>query len=352
MTSRKYRPLPELLRFRLRSFYREPEAVFWTYGFPILLTVLLGIAFRNRPPERIIVDIEAGPGAEAVRGALAAGSADGAFDVLINEAEVCRERLRLGKCAIVVSPATSEAPPAYHYDPTQPASAYARVRVDDALQRSAGRADPLAVRDAPVTEPGSRYIDFLIPGLLGMNLMGGGMWGIGYVTVDLRVRKLLKRLVATPMPRGHFLLSMVGGRMAFVVPEIVVILLAGVLLFGFPIRGGWVSIFVVAFCGAVCFAGVGLLVACRAERLETVAGLLNVVMMPMWLLSGLFFSTSHFPDVLQPLVQALPLTQLLNALRAVILEGGSVTSQTVPLLYLLALGGVCFCLALRWFRWT
>ena len=291
---KNYRPLRELLLFRYRSFIREPEAVFWTYGFPLILTVALGIAFRNRPPAQVLVDVEAGPAAAAVRQILAPGNADDGFKVQVNGPAQCADRLRLGKCQVVVSAAPAADGYTYRYDPSRPESVHARARVDDALQRAAGRTDPVNVSDAEITEPGSRYIDFLIPGLLGMNLMAGGMWGIGYVTVDLRVRKLLKLLIATPMRRSYFLLSMVGGRMGFVFPELVVILLTGVLLFKLPIKGSLLAVLVVSACGALCFAGLGLLVASRAQRLETAAGLLNLVMMPMWLLSGLFFSTDNF----------------------------------------------------------
>jgi len=349
---KNYRPLRELLLFRFRSFIREPEAVFWTYGFPLILTIALGIAFRNRPPAQVYVDVEAGPPAVAIQQSLAPNGADDGFKVEVNEPARCADRLRLGKCQVVVSADPATGQHTYRYDPSRPESVHARTQVDDALQRAAGRIDPITTRNAEVTEPGSRYIDFLIPGLLGMNLMAGGMWGIGYVTVDLRVRKLLKRLIATPMRRSYFLLSMVGGRMSFVLPELVVILIVGVLLFKLPIRGSLLAVLVVAGCGGLCFAGLGLLVASRAQRLETAAGLLNLVMMPMWLLSGLFFSTDHFPDQLQPVIQALPLTQLINALRAVILEGNTLGSELLPLLYLLAWGLVSFYLALRWFRWT
>jgi ABC-2 type transport system permease protein len=148
--------------------------------------------------------------------------------------------------------------------------------------------------DRHVTEPGARYIDFLIPGLIGMNLLTGSMWAVGYVIVDMRVRKLLKRLVATPMKRSHFLWSTLGGRLAFMVPELIVILGAGVILFGFPIRGNIFSILILSLLGTASFAGLGMLVACRAQKLETVSGLMNLVMMPMFLLSGVFFRRRGF----------------------------------------------------------
>jgi len=348
----KTNPFVQLLLFRFRMFYREPAAVFWTYGFPIILAVCLGIAFRTRPPERIAVDVIDGPGAQAVAKALTDAEDGSLFHVTVGSERAGAERLRVGHCSVTVEARDIATTYTYRYDPTRPDSAYARARVNDALQRAAGRTDPIPVEMKEVTKPGSRYIDFLLPGLLGMNLMSSGLWGVGFVAVDLRVRKLLKRFTATPMRKSHFLGAMIGARMVFTIPEMVILLLAGVLLFDVPMRGSLWSTSVIVITGGLSFAGIGLLVACRAERLETVSGLMNLVMLPMWLLSGIFFSTENFPDAIQPFVQALPLTQLNNALRAVILEGATLTSQWIPLVVLTAVGLVTFLLALRWFRWA
>lgn len=345
----EYHALKELWLCRVRQFYREPEAVFWTYVFPLIMIVGLGIAFRNRPAERIAVDVVESDGSVDAVTALSMPVTDG-FDVEVRPQIDCRERLRLGKTSVVVD--VTDEGYTYCYDPTRPESVSARARVDDALQRAAGRTDSVAATDHLVTEPGSRYIDFLVPGLLGMNLMGGGIWGIGYVTVDMRVRKLLKRLVASPMRRSDFLLSLVGGRLIFTVPEVAVVLGAGVLLFDIVVTGRVANVMAVALVGACSFSGIGLLVACRARRLETVTGLMNVIMLPMWLLSGIFFSYERFPTWLHPFIKALPLTQLNDALRAIILEGESLPSQWFALLYLTVMGAACFCLALRWFRWN
>jgi len=342
---KKYHPLRELLLARLRDFVREPEAVFWAYGFPLLLAVGLGIAFRNQPAERIFVDVQQQAGAREMAAQLR--SAPG-FIVEVHSREECRDRLRLGKSSIIIVPGH---PATFLFDPTRGESVVARQRVDDVLQRAAGRQDPVPIREQPVTEPGSRYIDFLIPGLLGMNLLGSGMWGVGYTIVDMRVRKLLKRFVATPMRRSDFLWAMVGARMVFIIPELTVLLGTGVLLFGMRIQGSLAGILVLALVGALAFSGLGLLVASRAQRLETVSGLMNAVQLPMWLMSGIFFSSDRFPAVLQPFVQILPLTQLNGALRAVILEGASLGSQAWRLGILLAWSAVSFLLALRWFRW-
>jgi ABC-type multidrug transport system permease subunit len=344
-----YHPLKELFLCRLRQFYREPEAVFWTYGFPLLMIVGLGIAFRSKSPDRIPVDVVRSERSDVVVAALEEAPAD-LFDVHVNDESKAGERLRLAKTSLVVE--TTADGYTYQYDPSRPECAMARAQVDDCLQRAAGREDVVDAADRLVTEPGSRYIDFLVPGLLGMNLMGGGLWGIGFVIVDMRVRKLLKWLVASPMRQRDMLLSMVGGRVLFTVPEMVVVLSAGVLLFGIHVAGSLLSALVVALVGGASFAGIGLLVACRAQRIESVSGLMNLIMLPMWLFSGIFFSYERFPAFLHPFIKALPLTQLIDSLRAVILEGAPLTSQWFPLSYLGGLGVVCFLLALRWFRWT
>lgn len=341
-----FHPLRELLKARLREFIREPETIFWVYAFPVLLAIALGIAFRNRPVERVFVDIQQDTAALEVADDL---KKIPDFVIAIHSKSECRDRLRLGKSALVVIPGERIT---FLFDPTRSESVIARQKVDDILQRAAGRSDPVKTEDKHVTEPGSRYIDFLIPGLIGMNMLAGSMWGVGYVIVDMRVRKLLKRFIATPMKKSHFLLSTIGGRMTFMIPELLVILGAGVILFDFPIRGNIFTIIVLSLFGATCFSGIGMLVACRAQKLETASGLMNVVMMPMWILSGVFFSPERFPDFFQPFIQALPLTQFNYALRAVILEGMPLSSQIWRLAFIAAWGAIAYFCTLRWFRWN
>jgi ABC-2 type transport system permease protein len=257
--------------------------------------------------------------------------------------------LRLGKVSLVIVPGKSYE---YRFDPTRPDSLLARSLVDAALQRAAGRQDPVQTRDQTITEPGARYIDFLIPGILGMNLMGGGMWGVGFVIVDMRIKKLLKRMIATPMRKADFMLAMIASRLTFMVAEIILLLLFGHFIFGMVIQGSVGSIAAVGLLGSMCFTGMGLLVASRAKKIETVSGLMNLVMLPMYVLSGVFFSAERFPQVFQPFIQALPLTALNNALRSVILEGANLASQSLELAVIATWGVTSFLLALRWFRWN
>jgi ABC-2 type transport system permease protein len=359
VSARRYWPLGQLVQARLREFIREPEAVFWVYGFPIVMTVVLGIAFRNKPAERIHVDIVAGPAAATVETALHGSER---LEMQIHDLDSCKQRLRTGKVELVVVPvppakresAESEDKPGYEYllVPGRPESRLARDEVDRLLQRQAGRKDAAEVKDVEEDEPGGRYIDFLVPGLLGMGLMGGGLWGVGFVTVDMRIRKLLKRFLATPMRKADFLAALMISRLIFMVPEVLTLLVFSRLAFGVTIAGSLVAIFVLILLGAFSFAGIGLLVASRARTMEAVSGLMNLIMLPMWLFSGVFFSSERFPDWLQGFIWILPLTPLINALRAVMLDGMSLASQWAELAVLAGWGAVTFVLALKWFRWS
>jgi ABC-type multidrug transport system permease subunit len=261
-----------------------------------------------------------------------------------------RQRLLTGKTPLVIEPGASRV--TYHFDPTRPEAVAAKAAVDDILQAAHGRKNPLETQVEEVKEPGSRYIDFLIPGLIGLNTMGGGLWGIGFLLVNFRIAKLLKCFMATPMPRRDFLLALLGARLTFLIPDLFVLLLLGKLAFQMPIRGDLLLVIVVDVLGALAFAGIGLLIASRAQATETVSGLMNLVMLPMWLFSGVFFSSDRFPAAAQPFIQALPLTQLISALRRVILEGAGWLDVAPAMIILTAWAVVTFLIALRIFRWT
>ena len=340
-----------LLMARMLELKREPEVVFWVFVFPLLLALGLGIAFRNKPGNAASVAIVEGLGSKDAHDLLARSSHQDQFKVqLLNEDEA-RKGFRLGKFDLVIEPGPNGAV-TYRYDPARPESVLAKAQVDDALQGAAGRKDSVPTTAVTSSEPGSRYIDFLIPGLLGMNLMNSGMWGIGFALVDMRQRKLLKRFVGTPMRRSDFLLAMASSRLILMIIEVGLLLIFGVLFFHMRVLGSVGSIALIAAIGSLTFGGVGLLTASRAQKIESVSGLINLVMMPMWIFSGVFFSYERFPAVIHPLIKALPLTALNDALRASILEGTPILHQWPRLLIMMLWGGISFALALKWFRWT
>ena len=342
-------PLLELTATRVREFLREKEAVFWVFVFPVLMTFALGIAFRNTAPDKTLVAIEGRAVDQQVSETANILSRSPDFTVTVLGPDEAAQALRSGKVSIVVKPENNAYQ--YRFDPTRPESRTARLLVDDALQRGKGRTDVTSVGEEKVTEPGARYVDFLVPGLIGMNLMGSGLWGLGFTVVMARARKLLKRFAATPMRRSHYLLSFMLSRLVFLVLEVAAVIIFATLAFGFTVRGSWLSVAFITVLGGFTFSGIGLLVAARPTTIEGVSGLMNFIMLPMWLLSGTFFSSERFPQVLQPFIKALPLTALNNVLRALMNEGAPLSANVIPIAILVAWCVVSFIVALKIFRW-
>ena len=347
--------LVQLTLVRFREFIRQPEAVFWTFVFPILLAVGLGLAFRSREPEpskvAVVSRAENRAAADQIRKALAS---DSTLSVSLLDDSGAARALRTGKVALVIVPTSASfigGSVDYRYDPQRDESRSARLIVDRALQAGAGRKDPIRVAERTVTERGSRYIDFVIPGLLGMNLMGSGIWGIGFAIVDSRGKRLLKRFMATPMSRTEYLMSFLLSRLFFLVLEVVTLLGFGALVFGVPLRGSLAELGIICLVSALAFGGLGLLVASRAKTVEGVSGLMNFVMLPMWIFSGVFFSSGNFPDAVQPVIKALLLTAVNDALRANMLEGTSISSLGLEMAIITGWLVVSFVVALKLFRW-
>ena len=341
-------PLLQLTLVRFREFLREPEAVFWTFIFPLLLASGLGLAFRSRPADVAKIGVlSSAPSAAAVQVAL---QGDSTLQVIALDDSAAATALRIGTVALVVVASDSQRVE-YRYDRARTEARTARLLVDQALQRQRGRVDAVRVSESLVSERGSRYIDFVLPGLLAMNLMGSGMWGIGFSIVDARRKKLLKRFVATPMRRHHYLASFLMMRLGLMVIEVSVIAAFGYFAFGVPIRGSLAAFGVACLLGALVFGSLGLLVASRAKTIEAASGLMNLLMLPMWVASGVFFSAGNFPDSVQPVIQALPLTAVVDSVRGIMIQGlgwGALAPEFAIILTWLVLS---FGIALRFFRW-
>lgn len=353
MAASRYWPLWELTISRMRIFYREPAAVFWVYGFPLVMALSLGTAFRENPKEDIRVDVlegwgedsnDKGPKSDLVK--MLDGT--GRFKVLVSANEDWRKRLQSGKTDLVIE-IDDHGKLLLWDEPHRAESRLARHAVEAALLRWRTKSPEATVKH--LDQAGSRYIDFLLPGLIGLNLMGGGMWGVGFVIVDMRVRKLLKRFLATPMRKSDFLLAVMCSRLFFTLTDIIILLVFGYLVFGVSSRGNYLELTLVVLLGGAMFAGIGLLVAGRVQTIETVSGVMNFVMLPMWILSGVFFSSERFPSEIQPLVNALPLTALNQALRGVMLEGQSLVALWPQVALLAVYSVLTFTIALWTFRW-
>jgi ABC-2 type transport system permease protein len=335
--------LGQLILARVREFTREPEAVFWAVFFPVLLTAALGIAFGSGSVDVVPVVTSSADVARTLE-------AEPGLSVQLLDESAAQKMLLNGQAALFAQPAPDHGI-VYRYDDTNPDGRAARLLVDRAIQRAAGRVDPAPARDELVREPGSRYVDFVVPGLVGLGIMSNALWGIGFSIVDSRRRKLMKRLVATPMSRTSYLLSYLVWRMMILGVEVGVPVGFGVLAFGVPVRGGLFELIVICIVSSLSFSAIGLLLAARPRTVEAVSGLVNLLQVPMWIVSGVFFSSQRFPAAVQPLIRALPLTAVNDALRAHMLQGANLIQLAPQLGTLIAWLVVCFALALKLFRW-
>ena len=333
----------ELTRIRTVLFVRQPEALFWVFVFPMILAAVLGYAFQSTEiaPSRVGI-LSSGDAARELSAALE--DAPHLELELFADEDAAALALRNGTVDALLSPGD---PPTFRLDPVRREAEVARLRVLLALEGA--QEDALTLER--VSERGSRYVDFLFPGLLGMNLMGTGMWAIGFAVAELRQRKVLKRLLVTPMRRSSFLGSFLLSRLVFLALEIGVLAAFGVWVLGVPLRAGLVQFGALCLLGAMAFAGLGLLAASRVRTIEGASGMLNLVMMPMWLGSGVFFSYERFPEALHPLLRLIPLTALNDALRATMLDGAALASVGTELAILTGWGVLSFVLAVRVFRW-
>jgi ABC-2 type transport system permease protein len=339
------REIMELTRLRLLTFLRESEAVFWVFVFPVILAVVLGFAFREGDPEPSRVGVlaasEETPSTAKIEGPLLETRE------LADEA-AAEKALRRGHVDAVVTPGT---PPRVQFDPRRPEGQLARERVLAFLSGRSEEAEAKMAALEPSTQRGSRYIDFLFAGLLGMNLMGTGVWGTGFAIADMRQKKLMKRLVVTPMRRSSMLASFITSRFIFLVFEVVFLMAFGMLVLDVPIAGSILDFALLATLGGLMFGALGIFIASRARTIEGVSGIMNFAMMPMWLASGVFFSYEKFPEFLHPVIRILPLTALNNALRNVMLDGERLLEQGFELTVILVWGIGSFLIALKIFRW-
>jgi ABC-type multidrug transport system permease subunit len=338
-------PIVELAVTRTKEFVRESEALFWVFGFPLVLALALGFAFREKPPDRVPVAVVAGPNAAQRLTALQKSPV--LLPSIMSEQEA-RDALRRGKVSLLIEGGDTVL---FRFDATRPDALSAKREADDALQTAGGRRNVIVTREERVHEQGARYIDFLIPGLLGMNLMGTGMWSMGFTIANARMKKLLKCLVATPMRKTDFLLAQFLSRLIWLLIEVTVLVVFGWLVFGVRVNGSILLLAILCIVGGFSFSGIGLLTASRARTIEAVSGLMNFIMMPMWLCSGVFFSYERFPDSVKPIIRLLPLTLLNDALRAIINDAAGLPQIAGKLALLAAWGLVTFMIGLKVFRW-
>jgi ABC-2 type transport system permease protein len=366
-----WREISALTLVRIKIFVREPEAIFWVVVFPVLLTVVLGYAFRTNEPgpsqvalfwdgsaaakkleQRLTTplcadnDSRAWPACEGNDKKQGKEAAKPRIAIKrYRDLRVAERKLRKGAVDAIVIAAK---PPRVRSDPNRPEGELAQLRI--AVQLGRKRHGEIVAAERR-SERGSRYIDFLFFGVLGMNLMGTGLFGVAFAVADMRQKKLLRRMLVTPMRRLSLLLSFMLSRLIFLVAELVVLVIFGALALDVPMLGNWLELAIVSVLAGFLFSGLGLLIAARAQTIEGVSGLMNLATMPMWLVSGVFFSYERFPEVLHLPIRLLPLTALNDALRAMMLDGRSLFELPFELAVMVVWATLPLAIALKSFRW-
>ncbi|MDR2843841.1 MAG: ABC transporter permease, partial [Candidatus Symbiothrix sp.] len=336
MKSFKRKPLYQLTLSYLLETIREPEVLFWGIVFPVLISIGLGMAFTQKAESKFHIII-----AETHTASLdslltihtvkenAKGKPVQIWkipDETLGNTEFIFERndwnpaivsLKRGEADVILSDSAGVLQ--YHFDPHNSQAQLAYMRLSALIQSPQPQASKAEI--APLTLKGVRYIDFLVPGLIAMGVMSSIMWGISYTLIERRSQKLLRRMVATPMNKTHFIASMMFIRTFMNLIEAGIIFFFVWLLFDIQIQGNLGALFVLFLAGNIAFTGIAVLVSCRTSKTEVGSGWINAVQMPMMILSGIFFSYHNFPEWSIGLIKLLPLTALTDGMRSIFNEG-------------------------------
>lgn len=344
--------LIEMSKCRLREFCREPSAVFFVIMMPIVWMILLGLAFSNPKKEHYSIGIDQKLKEKtdlSEQHVLNALEESPYLNVIYGEIETLKSLMRKNTIALAVSSTNY----GYEYlaDNSNPEAIYGKRLVNDVIQSSLGRKDVIAATEKTLIMPGGRYIDFLIPGLLALSFLTTSLFGTGMTIVANRRENLLKRYLTTPMKASDYILSHLIGRMLILCIEMLGVLGAGYALFGFRIAGSLFDFFALSLLGTGAFTVLAILAGSRTKNTSAYNGFVNLMVLPMMILSGVWFSKSHFPDWLNQICNFLPLNALLDGLRQIALDGTSLKAlswESLILLCYIFLGGG---FASRIFKW-
>jgi ABC-type multidrug transport system permease subunit len=364
--------LLRLVISQFKIFFREPGVVFWSFGFPIVMTWILGIAFANKGEilRNVAIVSESPQALSALPQWLhkktgtvnteLSTEAELEWEVGQNSGEQARFRFRAmteeeavlalkrGKIALWIE-TDSESNLSYRFDPDNAEARLTYLLLEGAFRQQ--KTSELKAEVHPLTMVGIRYVDFLVPGLMAMSIMNACLWGIGWNLIELRIKKLLRRMVATPLKKSIFLISHGLNRMILSAAEMLLLYIFAYFYFDISIQGSLSALALVFFSGYCAFSGIAVLISSRVQNTQSGNGMINVVTMPMFILSGVFFSYHNFPDWLIPYVEVLPLTMLTNSLRGIITEGIGLAQVIQPSIGLFAIGAFCFSLGLKFYRW-
>jgi ABC-2 type transport system permease protein len=374
----RYKQLIQLILAHARQILREPGVLFWGIIFPILMSLGLGLAFTKKADvtrEIAWISMVKGqadnPAESIIRLFMETNKArkttekDGTvtykltipddklgnttFTFRIMEWHKAMVLLKRGNLSMIISEKYGEVQ--YHFDPLNPDAQLIYLKLSKLFQ------DPMILQQAgnetiqPLTVTGTRYVDFLVPGLMAMGVMMSIMWGVSYEIIDNRAKKLLRRMVATPMKKSHYLIALMTVRIGMNFVESGLLFLFTWLAFGIQVQGSIPALLTIFISGNIAFAGIAIFMSSHTAKTEIGNGLINLVSMPMMVLSGIFFSYHNFPEWSSSVIEKFPLTMLADGIRSVFIEGAGFAEITIPSLILTGTGIIFFLAGLKIFRW-
>lgn len=340
----------EQVKCRWREFRREPSAFFWVIFMPILWMIALGFAFSDPKPEVYSIGwYSSADNQEEHKKVLGLIENDPQLKVNTGSKEKLNPLLKMGEISLVFS--IEDDVLQFKLDPINPVATRAKAYVDRILQAGYGRENVLTVTTEVIKAKGSRYVDFLIPGLLGLSIMSTSLFGVGMTIVSNRKENLLKRYVASPMPPYEYVVSHIVGRVITLATEFAAIFIAGWIIFDFHVYGNFISYCLFAILGAAAFTGIGILCGSRTRSIPFISGITNLIMIPMTMVCGVFFSYAAFPEWMKAWIKFLPLTALNDGLRKIALEGQSIFQLQFEISVLVVFTVVTAIAATKAFKW-
>lgn len=351
----KSKQIAHLVLVNFKNFFREPGALFWSFAFPIAMAWVLGVAFSGSPEKKYKI-LVAGDStmqklfpAQSSPFTAAIGTGTGTTvnaEFTTASPSALDAALKNGTCILYIDLQKGE--PVFHYDPGNAEAVNLFLLLDRELALKANRKTYVTEK---ITTKGTRYIDFLIPGLLALGVMNSCVWGISWYLIELRMKKLLRRMVATPMKKSSFILSHFITRLLLTLFESVILTLFAWVFFGLEMTGSFLALILIYLSGVLAFGGIGLMLASRTQSTHVANGLINAVVLPMTIVSGIFFSYQSFPQWMVYIIKVLPLTLLSDSVRAIFNEGAGVADVLLPCSLLSGLGLVLYLLGLKIFKW-
>jgi len=369
----------QLISAHFKEIIRQPAVIFWGIIFPILMALGLGIAFTQQTDivrHVAVINDTAGAATSKTPPPLirkflethaqklpASGDQPQEYKITLTNKKLGNTTflfetttwhhaivlLKRGNLGIILSEKNGRIE--YHFDPLNTDAHFLYLKLSKIFGNNGAPMEENLKSVHPLTVRGTRYIDFLVPGLMAMGIMMSCMWGLSYGMIDKRSKKLLRRMVATPMRKSYFLISLMTVRIVMNLIESSLLFFFAWLAFHITIEGSIIGLFAIFLAGNIAFGGIAIFVSCRTSNTEIGNGLVNAVVMPMMVLSGVFFSYHNFPDWSIPVIQKLPLTLLADGLRSIFIEGAQMTEVMLPVALLLGIGIFFFSVGLKFFKW-